>query len=106
MGSSRRDVKNFPLAARQRAGYELFRVQCGLDPSDWKPMPSVGGGVREIRIHAGTEHRILFLTRLGTTVYVLHAFPKGTRKTRNADLELARRRLAELHQTLRGGRQA
>lgn len=96
LGSSRDDIRDFPPKARQRAGYELYLLQSGLDPSDWKPMSSVGAGVREIRIHTGQEHRVLYVTKFEEGVYVLHAFEKKTRKTAKADLQVAGSRLREL----------
>ena len=51
VGSSLDDLRNFPAEARRQAGFELFAVQRGLEPEDWKPMSVVGAGVREIRIH-------------------------------------------------------
>jgi len=65
-------------------------------PSDWKPMPSVGPGVHEIRIHTEREHRVFYVARFAEAVYVLHACEKRTRRTRHADIELAKARLAEL----------
>jgi phage-related protein len=50
MGSSLNDLKEFPAPVIDDLGHQLFRVQCGLDPDDWKPMTSVGSGVREIRV--------------------------------------------------------
>jgi phage-related protein len=38
VGSSDDDLRDFPLVARQRAGYQLHLVQNGQNPSDWKPM--------------------------------------------------------------------
>ena len=81
MGSAREDVRAFPKDARQRAGYEIYQVQSGLDPSDWKPMPAVGAGVRKIRIHTRIEHRVIYIAKFGEAVYVPHAFPKKTRRT-------------------------
>ena len=65
-------------------------------------MASVGPGVREIRIHVGTEHRILYVAGLPEGVYVLHAFEKRTRKTMRKDIELARARYRELLARRRG----
>lgn len=56
-------------------------------------MPSVGSSVQEIRIHCGNEYRVIYLAKLGEAVYVLHAFEKKTRKTPQAALDIARRRL-------------
>ncbi len=96
LGSSRADVRAFPSDARRLAGYQLRRVQKGLVPNDWKPVSSVGGGVREIRIRTGREHRVLYTVKFAQAVYVLHAFEKRTRKTRQRDLEVARERLRML----------
>lgn len=46
----------FPRMSRRDAGYQLYRVQAGFDPSDWKPLAQVGGGVRELRIHMDGEY--------------------------------------------------
>lgn len=93
MGTSLEDLRRFPPDARRAAGYELRRVQAGTMPTDWKPMPSVGPGVNEIRIRTRLEHRVLYLAKFAEAIYVLHAFEKKSRKTRHADLVLARRRL-------------
>ena len=58
LGSSQRDLKAFPQDARSVAGFQLRRVQQGLEPNDWKPMTEVGAGVQEIRLHTGLEHRV------------------------------------------------
>jgi phage-related protein len=93
VGDSREAVRGFPVAARQIAGFQLWRVQRGLEPNDWKPMPSVGLGVQEIRIHPGVEHRVFYIAKFAEAVYVLHAFEKRTRQTAKEDLELGRHRL-------------
>ncbi|MBI5314756.1 MAG: type II toxin-antitoxin system RelE/ParE family toxin [Nitrospirae bacterium] len=71
----------------------MARGLSGLDPSDWKPMPRVGTGVQEIRIHCDNEYRVIYLAKLAEAVYVLHAFEKKTQKTPHAALGVARRRL-------------
>ena len=76
-------------------------MQSGLEPSDWKPMSSVGAGVEEIRVRTGREHRIFYVAKFEEAVYVLHAFEKKTRKTPKPDLNLARSRLPELLRTRR-----
>lgn len=96
LGSSRAEVRRFPILARKKVGHELFQVQQGLTPSDWKTMTSVGSGVIELRIHAGEEFRVLYVARFQEAIYVLHAFEKRTRQTRQVDVELARKRLRDL----------
>jgi phage-related protein len=93
LGDSRDAIRAFPENVRQVAGFQLWRVQRGLEPNDWKPMPRVGLGVQEIRIHTGLEHRVLYIAKFAEAVYVLHAFEKRTRRTMTGDLDLARQRL-------------
>jgi phage-related protein len=102
VGATLDRLRRLPAAARREAGYQLYRVQIGLDPGDWKPMRSVGRGVIEIRIHTGGEYRVFYVARLTEAVYVLHAFEKRTRQTRQADIELGRRNLAEVLHSRRG----
>ncbi len=93
LGDSRKQLLRFPAESRWEAGHQLSKVQAGDDPSDWKPMPSVGIGVREIRLHVAGEHRVMYLATLLNAVYVLHAFFKKTGRTAKSDLDLARTRL-------------
>ena len=87
------------LDARREAGYQLDRVQNGCDPDDWKPMNTVGEGVREIRIrNAAGAFRVVYVARLADAVYVLHCFQKKSEKTSKPDLDLATRRIRELMQ--------
>lgn len=96
VGSSLDDLRSFPAEARRQAGFELYAIQRSLDPSDWKPMKTVGSGVREIRIRVLGEWRVLYVAKFADAVYVLHAFQKKTQKTRRSDLEIARRRYKQL----------
>ena len=50
VGTSLKDLLVFPANVKQEAGYQLHRVQNGLEPEDWKPFKQVGVGVKEIRI--------------------------------------------------------
>jgi phage-related protein len=90
------DLRDFPADARRQAGHQLYLVQLGLEPDDWRPMPTVGPGVAEIRLHGETEHRIFYVAGFAEAVYVLHAFEKKTRKTSQHDIALGRENLKEL----------
>ncbi|HUP25673.1 MAG TPA: type II toxin-antitoxin system RelE/ParE family toxin [Thermoanaerobaculia bacterium] len=105
VGTALSDVRDFPEDARRSAGYELRRVQQGLMPTDWKPMSTVGAGVIEIRLSGRLEHRVLYVAKFEEAIYVLHAFPKKTQRTRKADLDLARRRLREVERLQRSGKE-
>jgi phage-related protein len=96
-GSSLDDLRAFPLAARRESGHQLNQVQSGHEPDDWKPMSSVGRGVKEIRIRDATgAFRVIYIAKFADAVYVLHCFQKKTEKTRKADLDLAAKRHSDL----------
>lgn len=101
-GDSLDCIRAFPENARQNAGYQLDRVQRGLEPSDWKPMSSIGIGVREIRIRedSGT-YRLIYIANWGNAIYVLHAFQKKSQKTSLRDVEIAKRRLGAIARGLK-----
>jgi len=96
IGSSLARVRQFPREARRECGHELGRVQQGRMPSDWKRLPGIGLGVLEIRIHTHVEHRVLYVASFPEAVYVLHAFEKRSRQMSRSDVELSRRRFADL----------
>jgi phage-related protein len=96
VGGSLDDLRGLPADARREVGYRLDRVQRGLDPDDWKPMSSIGAGVREIRVRerAGA-FRVSYVATFADAVYVLHAFQKQTRQTAKRDVDVATSRLRE-----------
>ncbi len=96
VGSSLDDLRNFPEEARKAAGFELFAVQRGLEPNDWKSMPSIGRGVKEIRIHILGEWRVIYVAKFEDAVYVLHSFQKKSRKTNQHDIEIVRKRYKQI----------
>ena len=100
-GRSLEDLRAFPLTARREAGHQLDQVQHGREPDDWKPINTVGKGVKEIRIRdeAGA-FRVLYVAKFDDAVYVLHCFQKKTEKTSKADVELAAKRYRELMKEL------
>jgi len=75
-GASLASIRDFAEPARQRVGYELYRVQCGIAPSDWKPLSSIGPNVREIRIRTTDEFRVIYVASFAEAIYVLHAFKR------------------------------
>lgn len=100
-GSSLDDLRAFPAAARREAGH-LDQVQEGREPDDWKPMNTIGQGIREIRIRdeAGA-FRVIYVAKLAGAIYVLHCFQKKTQATSKPDLDLATRRYRDLVQELK-----
>ena len=102
LGNSLESLRDFPEDPRHDVGYQLERVQRGEQPQDFKPMPTVGKGVEELRVwdEAGT-YRVIYIARLEDAIYVLHAFQKKTRATSKPDVDLARTRYTELMRSQR-----
>lgn len=89
-------IRSLPSTAKQRAGYEIDRVQRGKEPENWKPFPSIGKGVREIRIQLGRQFRVIYFAKFGNCVHILHVFEKKSQKTRLSDIDLARERFSKV----------
>jgi phage-related protein len=97
LGDSLKRLRDFPEDARHDAGYQLDKVQRGAQPDDFKPMPSIGKGVEEIRLQDETgAYRVIYTARLVDAVYVLHVFQKKARTTSKRDIDLAAERFAQL----------
>ncbi len=97
IGSAKKDLRQqFSRMARKEAGYQIYRLQEGCDPKDWKLLRGIGPGVREIRIHAENEYRIIYVAQFEEALYILHSFVKKTQRTSQRDLELARERLNQV----------
>lgn len=95
LGDSLARLREFPDAPRRESGFQIDRVQRGLEPNDWKPMSTVGPGVREIRTRDSSgAFRVVYVAQFADAVYVLHAFRKTTRRTAASDLRLAKTRFA------------
>lgn len=102
VGNAREALRGFPPDARAVAGFQLYRVQQGLEPADWKPMPVLGQGVAELRVRTGRAFRVIYIARFIEAVYVLHAFEKKSRKTTARDLAIAKQRLTALRHEREG----
>ncbi len=97
VGDSLKCLREFPEDVKHDVGYQLNKVQQGEQPDDFKPMPSIGKGVEEIRMRDDTGiYRVVYTARLAEAVYVLHAFQKKTQATSRRDIELAKSRYTEL----------
>ncbi len=102
LGDALKCLRGFPSAAKQDAGYQLDRLQRGCVPMDFKPMPSIGAGVEEIRIRDESgAYRVIYTTRVADAIWVLHAFQKKTQATPKRDVELAKARYQELMRGLK-----
>ena len=90
VASSYDDILAFPLEVRRQAGFQLSKVQAGLNPEDWKPFSEIGAGTCEIRIRgADGTFRLLYVAKFAEAIYVLHCFQKKTRETSLQDKSIA-----------------
>jgi len=96
LGSSQDDLRGFPPVVRHALGIELMRVQFGGEPTDCKPMPTIGSGAYEVRIQIEGAWRAIYVAKFEAAIYVLHAFQKKTQKTRKDDIELAKKRYKQM----------
>ncbi len=97
VGTSRDDLRQFPDSAQETAGFQLFKVQQGKEPDDWKPMPTVGPGVQEILVrNERGAFRVFYVAKFEEAVYVLHVFQKRSQKTAHADRDLGKSRYVDL----------
>jgi len=93
LGDSLKSIRAFPADVRRDVGFQLEALQ----PADFKPMPSIGAGVEELRVRDKTgAYRVIFVARAAEAVCVLHAFQKKSRETPKHDIEIARDRYAQL----------
>jgi len=101
-GNALAELQAFPDTARREAGFQLDQVQRGRDPDDWKPMTTIGQGVKEIRIRSEDgAFRVIYVAKIADAVVVLHCFQKKSQRTRREDIALAMRRYKELVRELK-----
>lgn len=102
VGTALADLRDFPLPARREAGHQIDQVQRGLAPDDWKPMRTIGIGVREIRLRdASGAFRIVYVATFAEAVYAPHCFRKQSSRTNKTDIDLAARRYRSLMMELK-----
>ncbi|WP_413529358.1 type II toxin-antitoxin system RelE/ParE family toxin [Rahnella inusitata] len=96
-GSSLKDLRDFPVDAKKRAGYELEQIQHGLAPTEWKSINHWGAGVVEIKLDAvaGT-FRVVYVAKFEEAIYILHCFQKKNQQTSPKDVAIIKARYAEI----------
>lgn len=103
VGSAYDDLVKFPDEPRRDAGFQLSKVQAGLEPEDWKPFDGVGAGTREIRLRdASGIFRVMYVAKFEEAVYVLHCFQKKTQTTSRQDKDIATARYRAVINARRG----
>lgn len=93
-GDSREVLQSFPEDVRQNFGFELWQLQQGERPSNYRPLPSIGTGVFELRDQDERAwYRVVYLSRINDMIYILHCFEKKSREMPRKDFEKAKQRL-------------
>jgi phage-related protein len=93
-GDSREILQSFPDDVRHNFGFELWQLQQGERPSGYRPLPSIGPGVFELRDQDERSwYRVVYLSRVNDVIYVLHCFEKKSREMPRRDFEKAKQRL-------------
>jgi len=97
VGTSLKDLLALPDEVKREAGYQLHRVQNGLDPENWKPFKDIGPGVKEIRISDdGDAFRVMYVAKFIDKIYVLHSFQKKSQKTSLKDIKITKTRYSAI----------
>jgi phage-related protein len=93
-GDSREILQAFPEDVRQNLGFQLWQLQQGEKPSDYRPLPSIGTGVFELRDQDERAwYRVVYLSRINNVIHILHCFEKKSREMPRRDFEKAKQRL-------------
>ena len=103
VGSSRKDLCEFPEPVQDHMGYALYVAQRGGKYRNAKVLTGFGGAgvVEVVKDHCGDTFRAVYTLRYAGAVYVLHAFQKKSktgRETPRRDVELIKQRLREAEQ--------
>jgi phage-related protein len=100
LGPCQRRIQEFPEEIRGDLADALARLDAGqsLSMPLSRPMSDIGPGAHELRLKDRSgAYRVFYAFARAGTIYVLHAFKKTTRTTKQKDLDLARRRLREIN---------
>lgn len=90
---------NWPVEVRKEGGFQLGRVQQGLEPNNYRLMPAIGAGVKEIKLQDRdkSQYRLIYIAKFDEAIYVFHVITKKkTEATSQRDIELAKKRLGEI----------
>lgn len=96
VGSAKADLKSFPEEVQDEIGYSLYEIQMGEFPSNGKILHGFKGVLEIISNFDKNTYRVIYATKLGKTIYVLHSFQKKSKqgsKTPREELALIKHRL-------------
>ena len=100
-GDSLEQLQGFPKSVKIGLGADIRRLQRGETPHDYRPMKSIGAGVFELRERdANGWYRIIYLSKVGNTLHMLHTFEKKSNATSPRDVKTATERLKAVRQRI------
>lgn len=94
-------IRSFPQETRVSMGHALHVAQEGGKVLYAKPLKGLGGGATVIEIcddWEGNTFRVMYTVKIGSKVYVLHAFQKKSKRgieTPKVELEIVKARLKQ-----------
>jgi phage-related protein len=91
--------EEWPFNLRKEVGFQLGRVQQGLEPDHYRNMPTIGAGVKEIKLQDEnkTQYRLIYIAKFEEAIYVFHVITKKTtEQTSSQDILTASKRLKEI----------
>lgn len=81
IGSSKKDLLEFPEEVRREIGYALYMAQKGETYESTKLFKGHGSGVYEIVSDFDKNaYRAIYIVNLSDEIYVLHVFQKKSKK--------------------------
>lgn len=100
IGSSKKDLLDFPKEVQRTMGYAINLAQQGKKDEDTKPFKGYGGcSVLEIvKEDVSGTFRTIYTVKFEEAIYILHAFQKKStigKKTPKQDVELIDKRFQE-----------
>jgi phage-related protein len=96
-GDSLDVISGFPVGVKQNLGHQLRLLQRGEQPTDYRPVTSIGSGVFELRdADERAWYRVIYLSRIHDVIYVLHCFEKKSRTLPKNDAQVAQQRLKQV----------
>ena len=105
-GDSKEVLRGFPGSVRSNLSFDLFQLEQHFMPEDFRPMPSIGPKVYELKDgDEKTWYRLVYLAEINNVIYVLHCFEKQGARTPKKELRTAKKRLSDVQARLRRGEQ-
>lgn len=104
--SSHKDLKEFPPEVQDEIGYALYVAQVGDKHPKAKPLKGFPGVMQVRSDYTRNTYRAVYTTKIGDTIYVLHAFEKKSKRgigTPKREIDRIKRRLKIAQDLAKGG---